>query len=105
VPSGLNEDQFSIGKELYRLNMLLPYPLSGTAIADWAKCINELAPFATPEMLRNIINKFISNDLEYNYKKGIQNIFIALRPYQQDKLTQKEIDDMFGGRNPNYKRL
>jgi hypothetical protein len=101
--SGLNKHQIAIGKELYRLNMLLPYPLSGTAIADWAKCINELAPYATPEMLKSIIDKFITNNAEYDYKKGIQNIFIALRPYSQNKLTQKDIDDMFGGRNPNFK--
>jgi hypothetical protein len=101
--SGLNHEQITIGKELYRLNMLLPYPLSGTAIEDWAKCINELAPYAKPDMLRTIINRFISNDLEYDYKKGIQNIFIALRSYNQPKLTQQQIDDMFGGRNPNFK--
>lgn len=101
--SALNPLEISIGKELYRLNLILPYPLSGSALADWAKCINELTPSATPETLRVIINKFIANDLEYDYKKGIQNIFIALRPYQQKKLTAKEIDDMFGGRNPNFK--
>lgn len=83
--------------------MLLPYPLSGTAIADWAKCINELAPYATPEMLRTIINKFISNDLDYDYKKGIQNIFIALRPFEAQINEPGSVDDYFGGRNPNFK--
>jgi hypothetical protein len=102
--SGLNDYQIALGTELYRLNYALPFPLSGTALADWAKCINELAPYATPVILKEIINKFLTNDLDYDNKKGIQNIFIALRPYQQKKLSQKEIDDMFGGRNPNFKQ-
>jgi hypothetical protein len=101
--SGLNEHEIALGTELYRLNYALPYPLSGTALADWAKCISELAPYATPEILKEIINKFLRADLEYDNKKGIQNIFIALRPYNQPKLTQQQIDDMFGGRNPNFK--
>lgn len=79
-----------IGKELIEVNQLSPFPLTAEQVVDWAKSIEELIPDIDPTDLRFIINEYKTDELEYDQRKGIQNIFSALKYHFNDKYFKKE---------------
>ena len=66
-----------VGKEIYQINQLVQFPISDEMIKDWTKSIHELAPELDGTKLKYIIDKFKTGELEYDSRKGIQNIFLA----------------------------
>ena len=78
VPS--TERVNELAKILYQLNMLIAYPLSDSQIIEWALCLLRLIPNIDGVELQVIIDKMIIGEIEYDTKKGIKNIVIALKP-------------------------
>jgi len=71
-----NKDkEIEIGKIIYGINLIIPYPLSDFQISDWAKCINKFIPNLKPTTLQKIVDLYVLGQLEFNSKIGIQNIF------------------------------
>ncbi len=79
----LSEKEMKIGKEVYGINLLTPFPLSVNQIADWSKCINELKPDLQVEELKQAMDKLKLGTVEFNHQIGIQNIFNALRSLER----------------------
>jgi len=88
VNTTINEQ---IIKELYHINYLVAFPLSDLMLEGWAKSIQELAPELTPERLKKIINGMKVGVVNYDTKKGIQNIFLAHKPVNTNTVTRVEI--------------
>lgn len=78
----------NLSKEIYRVNLLNPYPLSDLQVVEWAKCINLLLPEMKPEMLQLIINKMMLGVIEWDGKKGIQNIFSAYKKLINERIVE-----------------
>jgi hypothetical protein len=78
LPIVLNDKENKIAAIVYHVNQLTSYPLSGVQIEDWAKSINELMPDVDLVELKRVINNFKLGVFEWDYRKGIQNIFLAI---------------------------
>lgn len=76
----LSNKELQIAGEIYEVNQLAPYPLSSIQIEDWARSINKLLPELQVSDLERVINDFKMDKIEWDYRKGIQNIFTALVP-------------------------
>lgn len=79
----LSEKEVQIAGEIYGINQLVPYPLNSLQIADWAISINKLLPDLKISDLERLIDDFKKDELEWNYNKGIQNIFNGLKSYHR----------------------
>jgi hypothetical protein len=75
-------------KALYHVNYLTPYAISDTMLEGWANSIQELNPNITPAILKKIIDKMKMGEIEFDNKKGIQNIF---KGYKQFQLKNGEV--------------
>jgi hypothetical protein len=75
----VNISKFYLLKELCHINLLVAYPIPDAMLELWAASIMELKPEITPFILKEIINEFKLGKIEYNPRKGIQNIFSAFR--------------------------
>ena len=75
---------------LININKILYIPLSDCFLNEWALSIDELEPEITPEILECIINKFINNEIKYDFDKGIQNIFKGFNIYVDTKISEGE---------------
>lgn len=81
----IKKQEVTVAKILWHINQIVSYPMSDHQIEDWAKSLMELKPNTDLTALKFLIDKFKTGDLEYDYRKGIQNIFIGLRHiYQED---------------------
>lgn len=79
----LNDRLTKIGKLVYQMNLLAPYPLSDQSIIEWSKCIDELMPDLKLETLKEAIDNMKLGKLEYDKNLGIQNIFLAIRSLER----------------------
>jgi hypothetical protein len=79
----LTNKEIEISGEIYEVNQLAPYPLSSIQIEDWARSLNRLLPNLEISTLSSLIDDFKRDNIEWDYKKGIQNIFIGLRSYER----------------------
>ncbi len=62
-------------KQLYHVNYLVSYPISDLMLEGWSNSIIELVPEITPDDLKEIINRMKLGTIDFDYRKGIQNIF------------------------------
>lgn len=76
----LSDKELSLAVEIFHVNQVMPYPLSDLQISDWAKSINELMPEVSSADIKKIIDDFKLDNIEWDNKKGIQNIFNAISP-------------------------
>ena len=60
-----------------KVNALYAYPLNKEQVEDWVTIINELLPNMTPEKLNDIVNKAILGVVNWDVKKGVQNLIQA----------------------------
>lgn len=74
----LTDKELEIAQVVFLVNQLISYHLSDLQISDWARTISRLKPDITPEYLNKIIDLFIVGDIEWDTRKGIQNIFMAI---------------------------
>lgn len=84
-----------LSKAVFHVNQLTGYPLPDAVIMDWAKSISELAPEITPKTIKIVTDKMKVGLIDYDHRKGIQNIFngykIVLENYRisiQDSLNK-----------------
>jgi len=68
-------------KQLYHLNHLTPFPVSDNILERWSASIQELEPEITPEVIKWICNNMKIGWIEYDNRKGIQNVFIGFRSW------------------------
>lgn len=64
-------------RELFHVNYLTAYPISDHILEGWARSIIQLRPDITPEMVRSAIDKMKQGIIQFDHRKGIQNIFVA----------------------------
>jgi len=77
--SSVSDREMQIGKIIYHVNQLTPFPISDENIIAWAKSIDELKPNLKLEDLKKAIDKLKLGEVDFNPHVGIQNIFNALR--------------------------
>lgn len=74
-------DRFNdICKALWKVNLLIAYPLSDAMIEVWGKHLIRLCPDVKVDELDKIMDKFISGEIEYVANKGLANIVKILKP-------------------------
>ncbi len=67
-------------KQIAQVNLLTAFPINDLYLEQWVKTIQELAPDLTPERLKSLIDKMKCGILDYDHRKGVQNILLAHRP-------------------------
>ena len=75
----LSEKEIEIAKVIFHVNQLSNYPLGVPQIEDWSKSIEDIVPNLEIDDLKYLIKCFKIGEEHYDYKLGIQNIFIGLR--------------------------
>lgn len=92
--SALTTKEIEIGKVLYGINHILPFPMEDTQIAEWAKIINDEKPGMDIEKLKMFIRHAQVNRFGWNAKKGIQNIFVGMT-YCHEKADYGNVPESF----------
>lgn len=85
----IKKQEVTVAKILWHINQIVSYPMSDHQIEDWARSLMELKPNTDLAALKFLIDKFKTGDMEYDYRKGIQNIFIGLRYVYQENGVYK----------------
>ncbi len=70
-----------LAKALYHINYLTSFPYSDIVLEGWTNSIIELEPEITPEVVKWITDRMKVGLIEFDSKKGIQNIFNGFRKY------------------------
>lgn len=68
-----------IARSVYRINLARDYPLSDSAIDDWAECIIRLFPSITPKILDVIIDNIVLSNIDFDSKLGIRDLITAIK--------------------------
>lgn len=76
-------------KQLYHVNYLVNYPISDFMLEGWSKSIQELAPEITIEDLKIITDRMKLGSIEFDHRKGIQNIFNGYKTIINEKIQIK----------------
>lgn len=76
----LNPKEVLVCTTLYKFNQLRAYPLDAAAIMEWKDSIFKILGGALdPLMIDFAVDKMLSEEIDYDKGKGIQNIFNALK--------------------------
>lgn len=78
-----------ICKVLWKVNLIVAYPLTDVMIESWANHLLRLRPQVTIEQLDKILDKFITGEYEYVTNKGLSNIILVIDKQQK----QNEVPD------------
>ena len=73
-------------KQLFHVNYLVNYPISDFMLEGWSRSIQELAPEITVEDLKAITDRMKLGSIEFDHRKGIQNIFNGYKIIIQEKI-------------------
>jgi hypothetical protein len=68
-----------VAEKLLDVNMLLPFKMEGDEIMLWALDLDRLLPDEELQKLPFLLDCFKTNEIYYDYKCGIQNIFSGLK--------------------------
>lgn len=74
----LKNKEIEIAAALTKVNMLSHFPLNDFQIEDWSKNINRLLPDLKLTDLNQVLDNMMVGKVEYDSRKGIQNIFNGL---------------------------
>lgn len=74
----LTEKEIQTATILYQANQLVSYPIPDHQLEAWSKSLSELFPTMDLELLKRIMRLFKADSLQWDTKKGIQNISNAL---------------------------
>lgn len=64
----------SVAKVVWRLDMIMAFPLDDLQIQSWANTITRLCPDVEPERVAEIVDKFLTGEWAYDKDQGIANI-------------------------------
>ncbi len=78
--ANLAPKEIEIGKLIYKINYLISFPMDDILLTEWSKNLNRIMPDLDIHALSEIIDKMLTGEIEYDTRKGIQNIFLALKP-------------------------
>lgn len=67
---------------------MVAYPISDTMLEVWANTLNELEPEITPDAVKWIIDKMKVGIIDFDNRKGIQNIFEGFRKYISHQIKE-----------------
>lgn len=68
---------------IHKTNMLIPFPIHDKMMELWAIEIYRQRPDVNLQDLSDIMDMFMQEKFVWDTKKGIQNIFRALKEYKQ----------------------
>ena len=74
-----------IGNVIYHINQLSPFVTTDERLIEWAESINDILPGLELDDLKALIVAFKTDEITYNTKLGVQNIFIGLKLKFQSK--------------------
>ena len=75
--------------ELYHVNQLTSYPFSDVVLESWAVSLINLEPEITVEAINWITDRMKTGQIQFDGKKGIQNIFNGFRDYITFQIRNK----------------
>lgn len=75
----ISQEVQEVGKAIYHVNQLTPFNIDDEMILSWSKSIFELIPNIEINDLKDLISDFKTDEIHYDNKLGIQNIFIGLK--------------------------
>jgi hypothetical protein len=78
--SSLSTVEIDLARQIYQINLLIPYPLTDSQIEDFSRTLQELVPELTPAQLKRMIDRFKMGIYEWDRNKMIQNIFKYVMP-------------------------
>lgn len=68
-----------IGSVIYHVNQLSPFTTTDERLIEWAESINEILPELEIEDLKSLIRAFKTDEITYDTRLGIQNIFMGIK--------------------------
>jgi hypothetical protein len=68
-----------IAKILFQVNQLSPFFIEDITLFAWSKSIIEILPKIDPADLKSLMRDFKTDEIHYDTKLGIQNVFKGLR--------------------------
>lgn len=75
-----SEAEKQLAVQIFHVNQLSPWKLSDLEIIEWTKTILDICPDATPEKIKDVIDRYKTNEIEWNTHQGVQNIIRILKP-------------------------
>ena len=69
-----NEKTEQMAKMVYRLEMVMAFPLTEIQIENWAETIVRLCPDSTPEQVLEIVDNYLKGVWYFDKDKGIANL-------------------------------
>lgn len=78
--SNHNDRYVEVCRALWKINLCIAYPLSDAMIEAWAKHLLRLCPDVNLNELNDIMDRYITGEVEYIPNKGLSNIIILLKP-------------------------
>lgn len=74
---------------IFKVNLLVSFPITNSQIEDWAAKIQQLSPETTIDELNNIIDLFATNKLHWDRNIGVQNIIYGIKHLNDIKIKSK----------------
>jgi len=75
----LKQKQTEVAKIVWRLDMVMAYPLDETQIETWSSHILRLCPDVTAERVSEIVDKYLTGEWYFDRNQGIANIVWAIK--------------------------
>lgn len=76
--SEYTEQEKVMATQIVHVNQLIAFPLSPEQIIDWTRSVIELRPDVTPALMKEVIDAMKTGIIDYDVRKGVQNIFNGL---------------------------
>lgn len=89
----LNGKEIEIARLVCQVNQLVAYQISDQQIEDWALSINSISPDLDLIDLYEVIKRMKLGKIDYDTRKGIQNIFLGLEIIDRENKSVKELEN------------
>lgn len=74
----LKPNELEVATILWNVNQLVAFPISDTLLESWSRSVVRIRPETTVRELEKLIYLMKIDKIEWDSKKGIQNIFTGL---------------------------
>lgn len=71
----LQDHEIEIAKSLFYVNLLTPFRVEDFIIEQWSITVSRMLPDVTSDEIQQLMDDFMTGEIEYDHKLGIQNIF------------------------------
>lgn len=78
VSTNLQSKEIQMARSLFYVNLLSPFRVDDAIIEMWSVSLSRIDDRITPEEVQELMDAFMTGEIEYDNKIGIQNIFKGL---------------------------